>query len=74
MNYLQVLGNNVRSLRIINNLTQEQLADICDLHRTYIGAIERGDRNVSLNNIVKIAETLGVTPAILLTDNEEVSK
>lgn len=66
MDYQKILGENVRSLRIERQITQEQLAEICDLHRTYIGAIERGDRNVSLNNIVKIAHALNVTPSDLL--------
>lgn len=51
MDYFNILGANVRALRIERKLTQEQLADLCDLHRTYVGAIERGDRNVSLKNI-----------------------
>lgn len=66
MDYQKILGENVRSLRIEQQITQEKLAEICDLHRTYIGAIERGDRNVSLNNIVKIAHALNVTPSDLL--------
>lgn len=66
MDYQKILGENVRSLRIERQITQEQLAEICDLHRTYIGAIERGDRNVSLNNIAKIAHALNVTPSDLL--------
>lgn len=53
MDYFNILGANVRALRIERKLTQEQLADLCDLHRTYVGAIERGDRNVSLKNILK---------------------
>jgi len=66
MDYQKILGENVRSLRIERQITQEQLAELCDLHRTYIGAIERGDRNVSLNNITKIAIALNVTPSDLL--------
>lgn len=66
MDYIQILGANVRALRTQKKLTQEQLADICNLHRTYVGAIERGDRNVSLRNIVVIAQALNVEPAELL--------
>ncbi len=51
MDYQKILGDNIRSLRLQRQITQEQLAEQCDLHRTYIGAMERGDRNVSLNNI-----------------------
>lgn len=39
-------------------ISQEQLADLADLHRTYVGSIERGERNVSLSNIVKLATAL----------------
>ena len=53
-------GKNVRSLREAKGLSQEQLGDICNLHRTYIGGIERGERNVSLVNIVILAKNLGV--------------
>ena len=55
-------------------LTQEQLADLCDLHRTYVGAIERGDRNVSLKNIVIIAQALNVEPSELLLYKKELKE
>ena len=48
--------------------SQETLAFECELHRTYIGGIERGERNVSLENIVKIAKALKRTAGELLTD------
>jgi len=54
--------------------TQEQLADLCDLHRTYVGAIERGDRNVSLKNIVIIAQALNVEPSELLLYKKELKE
>ena len=66
MDYFNILGANVRALRIERKLTQEQLADLCDLHRIYVGAIEHGDRNVSLKNIVRIAQALNVEPSQLL--------
>lgn len=62
----KVLGSNIRDLRTKANLSQEELADITNLHRTYIGGIERGERNVSLNNIVKIARALKIDPSYLL--------
>ena len=70
LDYFHILGANVKALRTKRKLTQEQLADRCDLHRTYIGAIERGERNVSLKNIVILAQALDVTPAGLLTNQE----
>lgn len=66
MNYLCILGANVRAYRIKNNISQELLAKMSGLHRTYISSIERGERNVSLKNIVLIANTLDVEPYQLL--------
>ena len=61
------LASNVVSLRKTRGWSQERLAEECGLHRTYIGDIERGHRNVSVDNVERIAEALGVTPAELLT-------
>jgi len=62
------LGRTVRNRRHALGLSQEGLAEKADLHWTYIGGIERGERNVSLLNIVKIARALGTTPTRLLAD------
>lgn len=56
----------IRALRKEVGLSQEGLADSAGLHRTYIGAIERGERNISLINIVQLARALRVKPADLL--------
>ena len=53
-------GAVVRQHRQAQGYSQESFADACGLHRTYVGAIERGERNVSIDNIARIAETLGV--------------
>lgn len=60
-----ILGNNVRNLRQELGVSQEKLAEACGLHRTYIGAVERGERNISLLNIVILARALKVKPADL---------
>lgn len=53
-------GSKVRELRIKSGLSQEQLAHLADVHRTYIGMIERAEKNITLINIQKIANALGV--------------
>ena len=55
------LGQKVASLRKKRNLSQEDLAELCQLDRTYISGIERGKRNVALRNIEKIAKALNVS-------------
>jgi len=57
----QQFGERVRRLRQTRRLSQEKLAFISNMHRTYLGGIERGERNPSLKNIAAIAKTLGVT-------------
>lgn len=63
---LVTVGRNVVALRKRCGWSQEELAAQCGLHRTYVGGIERGERNVSLKNLVRIATALGVPPAELL--------
>ena len=57
---LVIFGNKVRELRKSKNLSQEDLADKADLHRTYIGMIERAEKNITLVNIQKIANALDI--------------
>ena len=56
----KTFGDRVRNLRKQKGLSQESLALACDLDRTYVGGVERGERNISLLNIYKIAAALGV--------------
>jgi len=58
-------GKRLRELRKQKGFSQEALADKASLHRTYIGAIERGEQNISLDNIGKVAKALGVQIADL---------
>jgi transcriptional regulator with XRE-family HTH domain len=64
----QKFGERVRILRKRVGLSQEELASACGLHRTYAGAVERGERNVSLLNIINLAHALRVSPAKLLEE------
>ncbi|MDI6760842.1 MAG: helix-turn-helix transcriptional regulator [Candidatus Brocadiaceae bacterium] len=63
---LQTFGTNVRHIREALCISQEKLAHYAGLHRTYIGGIERGERNPGLINIVKLAQALQVEPFELL--------
>lgn len=58
---LTEFGSVIRELRLERQISQEALADICGLHRTYVSDIELGKRNISLENIEKIANALGVS-------------
>ncbi len=60
-------GKRVRELRQARGISQEDLADLAGMHRTYLGGIERGERNPCLRNISAIAEALGVTLEVLFT-------
>ena len=59
-------GKNVRKLRLDRGLSQEKLAELADLHRNYVGGVERGERNIAIINIVRLARALKVKPAKLL--------
>ena len=71
MNVVIIFGANVRKYRIARGLTQERFAEKCGLHRTYISSIERFQRNVSLENVQKIAEALDIEPYQLLMNKKD---
>lgn len=60
----------MRRERVKRGFSQEGLADACGLHRTYIGSVERGERNISLDNIERIATALEMSPMDLLREAE----
>ena len=64
--YLLKVGEKIRQLRNDIGLSQEKLAFACDLDRTYIGSVERGERNISVINLKKIAIALKTDPSELL--------
>lgn len=66
MNFARNVGDRIRALRVQRNWSQEDLAEVAGLHRTYISGVERATRNPTLSSIVRIATALGVEPWQLL--------
>ena len=65
------LGRTIRRLRRTAGLSQESFADKCKVHRTYMGAVERGETNISLDNLERIAKALNLTAGQLLLEAEK---
>lgn len=63
--FLFQIGNQIRNFRNQLGLSQEELAFDCNLDRTYIGSVERGERNISVINLRKIANALQISPSQL---------
>jgi len=61
-----VFAANLRNLRQARGISQERLAELAGLHRTYISSVERGARNISIDNIARLAKALDVSPDKLL--------
>ena len=72
MDVIKVFGINLRKYRTEKGLSQEKFAEICGLHRTYISDIECFQRNISLENVQKIADALEIKSYILLQESEEI--
>jgi transcriptional regulator with XRE-family HTH domain len=66
-----VFAVNLRHWRAKRSLSQESLAGKAQLHRTYVGSVERGERNISIDNIERLATALQVSPAVLVTRPQE---
>ena len=71
---LKALGQRIRELRTERGYSQEAFADQCGVHRTFMGTIERGESNLSFQNIVKVATTLEISLSALFTDLEKRAK
>lgn len=63
---LTEFGTRIRAARVTVGLSQEALAEACGLHRTYVGSVERGERNVGLLNLLSMATALHIDPAQLV--------
>lgn len=74
MDIIKVFGTNLRKYRTELGLSQEKFAEKCGLHRTYIGSVECFQRNVSLENIQRIADALGIESYKLLIDSSKEQK
>ena len=61
----EIFGKRVRYYRKKKKLSQEQLAELCDLHPTYVGQLERGEKNASLETIMRVCEGLEISPEVL---------
>lgn len=72
MDIIKVFGTNLKKCRMEQGLSQEKFAEMCGLHRTYISDIECFTRNVSLENVQKIADALGIESYKLLLNDKEV--
>ena len=67
---LRALGQRIRELRTGQGYSQEGFADKCGVHRTFMGTVERGESNLSFQNIARVATTLGVSLSALFLDLE----
>ncbi len=68
MSLINIFATNVKTYRIEKNLSQEKLAELSGLHRTYISAIERERRNISIDNIEKISQALDIDAYLLFKE------
>lgn len=66
-----ILAKNVRKARATLGVSQDELSHRSGLHRTYVGGIERGERNISLKSLAKLAQALGVEPSWLIGEDEQ---
>jgi len=66
----RIFAENLRKARQTKGLSQEGLAELADLHRTYVGSVERAERNVSIDNMERLASALGLSLPSLLQEGK----
>lgn len=73
MDIIKVFSSNLKKYRILLGMSQESFAERAGLHRTYISAVECGKRSISLDNIQKIADALGIETYLLFLESENIA-
>ena len=68
-----IFAENLKIFRRSRNLSQEALAELSGLHRTYVGSVERGERNISIDNMARLADALKISLVDLVIDHEGTS-
>ena len=63
-----VIGNRIRALRLEREWSQEEFADICGIHRSHMGEIERGEKDMTISTLLKISRGLNIALSVLLQD------
>lgn len=71
MSIINIIAANIKKKRVKIGLSQEKLAHLCGLHRTYVGSVERAERNITVVNLERIAEALQVKPEILMVGRKQ---
>jgi transcriptional regulator with XRE-family HTH domain len=66
----RIFAENLRKARLAKNLSQEDLAEVSGLHRTYVGSVERAERNVSIDNMERLSAAVGVSLPDLLKEGK----
>lgn len=69
-NLRMVFARNLRAIRQTRGISQEKLAELAGLHRTYVSSVERGQRNISIDNIERLAHALSITPLELVRESK----
>lgn len=64
----KIVSTNIKRIRLQKGLSQEELAGICGYHRTYVGSVERGERNITLSTLEAFADALSIDPRELLSN------
>jgi transcriptional regulator with XRE-family HTH domain len=67
----RIVGQNLRAYRKAKGISQEAFADELEVHRTYLGGVERGERNLTLKSLERIADCLDLEPLVLMTPGSQ---